>query len=556
MNNILFKVLLLKGESGNSIASIAKTATSGLVDTYTVTLTDGSTTEFEVTNGKSIVGIAKTGTSGLVDTYTITFNDNTTATFTVTNGANGRGIASIVKTGTSGLVDTYTITYTDNTTSTFTVTNGADGTGDLTTDTKTGNPISLTTDAFQSAISTEITYDPIQAGSGDPSPSNIRTISGYDKIGLAVPRKNLFDKNKADGIFTAYFATTTIDASANTRTVSIPCLPNTTYTVSKTAGERFRVGFTKEKATVGVQVYGILQDNQATSISITTGNDAKCLVAHVFNSDYDSITADQMLASVQIELGSTATTYEPYNPATEVNINLGQTIYGGIWDVERGVLRVTHEMLQINDASLTWNKSTNEDTPFFYTNVPRKALKKTDAIFSCFAYDGNPVASMANNTFKGSDGYITIYVKATDYTDVNAFKTALGNQTFVYELATPIEIDLTPRIVNLLQGANVVISNGTSIEITYRNGNIATLGDVAQINKTINKLADLTEEQGEGVAKAVKQTDGKLDAKLNANETAVQALSTAQIRNIKAGDTDLTAGTSQLATGDIYIYYT
>lgn len=39
--------------------------------------------------GKGISSITKTGTSGLVDTYTITYSDNTTSTFTVTNGSNG-----------------------------------------------------------------------------------------------------------------------------------------------------------------------------------------------------------------------------------------------------------------------------------------------------------------------------------------------------------------------------------------------------------------------------------------------------------------------------------
>lgn len=40
-----------KGETGNGIASVVKTGTVGLVDTYTITFTDGSTTTFEVTNG-------------------------------------------------------------------------------------------------------------------------------------------------------------------------------------------------------------------------------------------------------------------------------------------------------------------------------------------------------------------------------------------------------------------------------------------------------------------------------------------------------------------------
>ena len=39
--------------------------------------------------GNGIVSISKTGTSGLVDTYTITYTNGNTDTFTVTNGQNG-----------------------------------------------------------------------------------------------------------------------------------------------------------------------------------------------------------------------------------------------------------------------------------------------------------------------------------------------------------------------------------------------------------------------------------------------------------------------------------
>ena len=120
-NGALVKVCMLKGQQGDDIQSIAKTGTDVLVDTYTITLTDGSTHTFTVTNGKGISSITKTDTTGLVDTYTITFNDESTTTFTVTNG---NGIASVEKTATNVLVDTYTITFTNNTTTTFTVTNG------------------------------------------------------------------------------------------------------------------------------------------------------------------------------------------------------------------------------------------------------------------------------------------------------------------------------------------------------------------------------------------------------------------------------------------------
>ncbi len=43
----------------------------------------------ESASGKSILSIAKTGSEGLIDTYTITYTDGTTDSFTVQNGADG-----------------------------------------------------------------------------------------------------------------------------------------------------------------------------------------------------------------------------------------------------------------------------------------------------------------------------------------------------------------------------------------------------------------------------------------------------------------------------------
>ena len=71
---------------GKGITQIAKTGTSGLVDTYRIDYSDGTSTSFNVTNGKGINTISKTSSSGLVDTYTITYNSGSPTTFTVTNG--------------------------------------------------------------------------------------------------------------------------------------------------------------------------------------------------------------------------------------------------------------------------------------------------------------------------------------------------------------------------------------------------------------------------------------------------------------------------------------
>lgn len=94
------------GEDGVGIASITKTGTSGLVDTYTITYTNGNTSTFTVTNGRN-------GTDG-------------------TDGTDGVGVVSIVQTTTStesGGINVITCTLTDGTVTTFEIRNGQDGGG-------------------------------------------------------------------------------------------------------------------------------------------------------------------------------------------------------------------------------------------------------------------------------------------------------------------------------------------------------------------------------------------------------------------------------------------
>ena len=87
-----------QGAPGASIQSVERTSgtgEAGSIDTYTITMTDGSTAEFTVrngTNGAAIVSIERTagnGAPGTTDTYTITLSDGRTSTFSVANGKNG-----------------------------------------------------------------------------------------------------------------------------------------------------------------------------------------------------------------------------------------------------------------------------------------------------------------------------------------------------------------------------------------------------------------------------------------------------------------------------------
>lgn len=77
----------------------------------TVTYADGTVESNIPADMKGISSIAKTGTSGLIDTYTITYTDGTTTTFTVTNGAAGTS-PTITMTATADATSSVTPTVT------------------------------------------------------------------------------------------------------------------------------------------------------------------------------------------------------------------------------------------------------------------------------------------------------------------------------------------------------------------------------------------------------------------------------------------------------------
>ena len=108
--HVFYKGAVSYGQSSKSIVSVTKTSTSGLVDTYTILYTDGSSSSFDVTNGAqgvpgndgaSVGNISWTsnsggqsqGTAGTIDTYTVydnNANPQILGTFLVTNGSNGQ----------------------------------------------------------------------------------------------------------------------------------------------------------------------------------------------------------------------------------------------------------------------------------------------------------------------------------------------------------------------------------------------------------------------------------------------------------------------------------
>lgn len=85
-----------------------------------------------------------------------------------------------------------------------------------------------------------------------------------------------------------------------------------TYTVSKTAGQWFQVGTSVDVPAHGVSLTTCLGYNYNSAITITAGENDTYLSMIVWKSSADALTKEQMLATLQVEEGSTATSYEAY----------------------------------------------------------------------------------------------------------------------------------------------------------------------------------------------------------------------------------------------------
>lgn len=175
--------------------------------------------------------------------------------------------------------------------------------------------------------STATDYEPYVGGTPSPNPDypqEIKTVSG---IG------NLFDKDNAN-ILNANFSSiiNTLTSNSSSRTIYIPCLPNTTYTIQKILSTRFVIGYTNIAPDIGVEVFERIVSNTATELTITTGSNAKYLAVFYYNSSSDTLTEQEILNSIQIEESTTPHTPVPYGHWLPVKVS-NKNLFDGVWEL-------------------------------------------------------------------------------------------------------------------------------------------------------------------------------------------------------------------------------
>ena len=187
----------------------------------------------------------------------------------------------------------------------------------------TGNPIVLP--EYKSLVKLKTTFSPKQAGTGDPSPENVRAISGWDEVTVTRCGKNLFGGE--ENLWLGQTGEQTIKGAYSS--LLIPCKEGDVFTLSTSAqfapapGNIGCVGFYN----LEYEVIARTAKPYDKTLTVAAPSGSSYVRASCYHPDNDKI---------QFELGSTPTYYEPYQDETST-LTLPETIYGGAVDAVTGV---------------------------------------------------------------------------------------------------------------------------------------------------------------------------------------------------------------------------
>ena len=190
---------------------------------------------------------------------------------------------------------------------------------------------------------------PVQSGTGDPSPDDVRPLSGWLGASIQCTGKNLFDKDNFVS-FNGYIPTaqtgTFVGSGSGRNVIYFRCKPGQAYTASRprtTTNERFGICFSKEPPASGVPYFNASLINASGVVGdimvLTATAPADAVYVCVWDGWANSVNPRD---SLQIEVGAAASAYEPYKGNTypiSWESEAG-TVYGGTLDVTTGLLTV------------------------------------------------------------------------------------------------------------------------------------------------------------------------------------------------------------------------
>lgn len=251
-------------------------------------------------------------------------------------------------------------------------------------------------------------------------------------------------------------------------------LPAGTYTISggdPATGVYAQMNITRADGTV--QYY-------ANAPFVIYGDEQR-VVCFIQNSSVIPTMTNYVLKA-QLELGSTATPFEPYQGDT-YTLDFGQTVYGGKVDVNKGELVVDWAKVTL-PSSANWVKSISAKNGYYLGDgnifVPQK-LYMCPVLCNVAKYTSDVEEYKANYGMVYSDSTISLNVDpAVCGSTLESFKAWLDSTEvqIAYKLANPITIRLTPQQITALAGVNTVYGDVDEITAHYNKSLNAALEEL------------------------------------------------------------------------------
>lgn len=316
---------------------------------------------------------------------------------------------------------------------------------------KEGNPVSEIGIAG-AGFSAETTFEPKQEGSGDPSPDNIRPISGWTGAKLTRCGKNLMDLSQGYGY-------------NELKPLNAPVGTPITFSLFPTDGASQFNGriIYEDDTTHDFAIIGRNADNNIWhTYTITPEKHIK--EYSIYDTDGSS---KRTISKGMIEYGSTATTFEPYQSNT-YSADFGQTVYGGTLDWLTGVLTVEWASVQFIPTAIAAYGSAGYSMLSANNLQPIAAL--SDFYSVCDRFKRNYVWQTDAEYYYVTNDFVFLFSNRwSTLADAQAWFTD-NPTTMVYKLATPTMIQLSPQDLRMLDGTNTVYSDGTTNYVIFNSG--------------------------------------------------------------------------------------
>lgn len=317
---------------------------------------------------------------------------------------------------------------------------------------------------------------PIQSGSGDPSPSNVRTISGWTGIKLNATGKNIWTTPTVSGTGQIYITPTSGNIPAGTYTIS------GVATSSDTDRTQCAVLVQYSDTTYGANP----MFPRGTRYSYTFTADRPIWRIIFYASETSSLSTDDTFtfSNVQIEVGETATAYEAFKTTHSITFpSSAGTVYGGTLNVKTGVLTsdwIKWDLTNLN-AKGTYTDSTT-GIFVYYGYLTHEVYAANEAYQYCNRLKfGQPGSYGQGDCFRifTSTRIVRMHIDSIEQTQ-EAYEAYLAaNETYVvYKVASSASAyktyQCTPTEVTALLGLNNIWADTGDVSLQYLEQGVLT----------------------------------------------------------------------------------